>query len=43
MYLRMCVCTLTYLHPYVQEYENIRHPSNSICRRLDIRSAFPAR
>ena len=39
----MYVCTLTYVHPYVQECENIHQPTDSICCRLDIRSAFPVR
>jgi hypothetical protein len=37
------VCTVTYIRPYVHGCESIHHSADSICRRLDIRSAFTAR
>jgi len=39
----MYVCTLKCIRPYVQGCENIHQPTDRICCRLDIRSAFPAR
>jgi len=39
----MYICTPTYIRPYVQGCENIHQPTDRICCRLEIRSAFPAR